>query len=312
LGFGKQDFERHYGAALSLAHQNRLRESIPHFLEARKIEPRHPDFQRTLFPILVSLLQEEAAAVPALKLAPLPAEPLVSVIVPTRNRPSMLRDALHSISRQTYQNHEIVVVNDGGEAVAPALPSVRVIDMKSNRGPAAARNAAIAASKGEVLAFLDDDDRYRPDHLALLVAGVQQGFAYTTAELVQETLTGGARRETARQVFMGGLRYSRLLLLVRNFIPINTWGVRRECWPGGGFDERLHYLEDWDLLLRLSSLVPFRQVDALTVEYRVTDARDDSLSKRHGHKQAVQELYARHACPHELVKLARELYLESL
>ena len=310
------EFERHYSHALSLAHQNRLRESIAHFLEARKIEPRHPDFQRTLFPILVTLLQEDGAAVPAPGLRPLSREPLVSVIVPTRNRPAMLRDALHSILNQTYQNREIVVANDGGEPVAPVLQSMRVIDMKTSVGPAAARNAAIAAAKGEVLAFLDDDDRYLPGHLEQLVAALRAGdaaFAYTTAELVQERLADGRRSETGRQVFMGGLRYSRLLLLVRNFIPINTWGVRREAFArAGGFDEDLQYLEDWDFLLRLSRATPFRHMEAVTAEYRVTDRSDDSLSKRHDHKAAVERIYARHDASHELVRLARELYLESL
>jgi glycosyltransferase involved in cell wall biosynthesis len=310
------EFERHYNQALSFAYQNRLRESIPHFLEARKIEPRHPDFQRTLFPILVTLLQEDTAAVAAAELPPLSREPLVSVIVPTRNRPAMLRDALQSILNQTYQNREIVVVNDGGEPVAPVLQSTRVIDMKTSVGPAAARNTAIAVAKGEVLAFLDDDDRYMPDHLERLVAALRAGnaaFAYTTAELVREKIAGGRRSETSRQIFMGGLRYSRLLLLVRNFIPINTWGVRREVFAkAGGFDEALHYLEDWDFLLRLSTFTPCAQVDAVTVEYRVTDERDDSLSKRHGHKPAVERIYARHQSAEELVKLARELYLESL
>jgi O-antigen biosynthesis protein len=305
-------FEAHYQRGLALAYQNRLRESIPHFLEARKLEPRHPDFQRTLFPILVTLLQEQGSAVPACRLQPLPAEPLVSVIVPTRNRAHLLRDALQSVEQQSYRNWEVVVVNDGGESVAGIFPA---IEFRASRGPAAARNAAIAGAKGQVLAFLDDDDCYKPDHLAQLVAALRSGdagFAYTTAELVQETLADGRRRETGREVFMGGLRFSRLLLLVRNFIPINTWGVRREVWPDGGFDESLHYLEDWDLLLRLSSSTPFRQSDALSVEYRVTDRSDDSLSKRHDHRPAVERIYARHESAEELVKLARELYLESL
>ena len=309
-------FETHYSRALALAYQNRLRESIPHFLEARKLEPRHPDFQRTLFPILVTLLQEQGAAVAASGLRPLPAEPLVSVIVPTRNRAHLLRDALQSVERQSYRHWEVVVVNDGGEPIAPMGGRMQVLDLKTNRGPAAARNAAIATAKGEVLAFLDDDDCYKPDHLAQLIAALRSGaagFAYTTAELVQETLVDGRRRETAREVFMGGLRFSPLLLLVRNFIPINTWGVRREAFAkAGGFHEALHYLEDWDFLLRFSKLTPFAQVDAITVEYRVTDGTDDSLSKQHGHKPAVERIYARHQSADELVKLARELYLESL
>jgi glycosyltransferase involved in cell wall biosynthesis len=306
-------FETHFERALSLAHQNRLRESIPHFLEARKLAPRHPDLQSTLFPILVTLLQEEAG-VKGAKLSRMEEHPLVSIIIPTRNRPDLLRDALESVTRQTYPRWEIVVVNDGGEPIEPLVPAT-VIEHRTSKGPAAARNAAIAAAKGDVLAFLDDDDLYRPAHLALLVDALrtgEAGFAYTGVELVQEKILHGKRTETARQIFMGGLRFSRALLLVRNFIPINTWGVRRECWPAGGFDESLHYLEDWDLLLRISTSVGVRQIDSPTVEYRVTEGSDDSLSKRHTHKPAVERLYARHGSQNELVTLARELYLESL
>ena len=249
-------FETHFERALSLAYQNRLRESIPHFLEARKLAPRHPEFQRTLFPILVTLLQEDAA-VGGRSLPPLQ-EPLVSVIVPTRNRTRLLRDALESVTRQTYPKWEIVVVNDGGEPIVPVVHAfngpIVAIDQKTGKGPAAARNAAIEAAKGDLLAFLDDDDIYRPGHLALLVEALragEAGFACTGVELVQETLSPGKRVETSRQRFMEGLRFTRALLLVRNFVPINSWGVRRDCWPAGGFDESLHYLEDWDLLLRL-------------------------------------------------------------
>lgn len=311
-------FQAHYERALSLAHQNRLRESIPHFLEARKLAPRHPDFQATLFPILVTLLQEDPGMA-AGKLAPLPGQPLVSVIVPTRNRLHLLRDALDSVIDQTHKRWEILVVNDGGEAVDPVLRSVRgtvvSIENKTAKGPAAARNAALAAAKGDVLAFLDDDDLYNPRHLALLVDALrtgEAGFAYTGVELVHERISQGKRTETSRQPFMGGLRFSRALLLVRNFIPINAWGVRRECWPAGGFDESLHYLEDWDLLLKLSEKIPVKQLEAASVEYRVSEGSDDSLSKRHAHKPAVERLYAKHGSANELVTLARELYLESL
>lgn len=318
--------EAHYNLALSLAYQGRLRESVEHFVRARGINPRNPDFQQTLFPVLVTLLQEgEPQQARPGNFPPLAERPLVSVIVPTQNRPQMLRDALNSVRRQQYPNWEVIVVNDGGEGVASVLESlppdararIRHMDLETARGPAAARNRAISVAQGDILAFLDDDDMHTPRHLECLVSGLRAsgaGLVYTAAELVKETVGEGTRSETNRDRFLPGLRYSRPLLLVRNYIPINTWGVRRECFAAAGaFDESLHYLEDWDFLLRLSERAGFHQRDEVTAEYRVTERAGDSVSKREPHARAVRAFYRRHeAHGLEWVELARELYLESL
>jgi len=319
--------EAHYNLALSLAYQDRLRDSIEHFLNARKINPHNPDFHKTLFPILVTLLQDvgESERAHGRNFPPLNERPLVSVIMPTQNRPRLLQDALNSVCRQTYQSWEIIVVNDGGGDVSGVLKSMPAdmqanilrIDLRTIRGPAAARNVAIKAAKGDVLAFLDDDDLYSPGHLERLVSGLRAsnaGMAYTAAELVEETILDGTRVEVRRQPFLPGLRYSRALLLVRNYIPINTWGVRRECFDAVGvFDEAMHYLEDWDFLLRLSARVGFHQMKDVTAEYRVTGLAGDSVTKRHSQLQAVKSLYRRHeAHGLEWVGLARELCLETM
>ena len=277
---------------LALACQDRLRESIPHFVRARALAPASPEFQQTLFPILVTLLQEEPAPPPQWAPPPLEAQPLVSVIIPTRDRPALLERALASVERQTYQHREAVVVDDA-----------------QGRGPAATRNAGIARARGSVLAFLDDDDLYAARHLEILVEALRTSnaaMAYTGVELVEET---SEQVEVRRQPFLPGLRYSRALLLVRNYVPINGWALRRECFDH--FNEELGYLEDWDFLLRLSSRAAIHQVEATTAEYRVTQGAADSISKRHRHRPAVEAMYRRH--PAEgLVALARELYLESL
>lgn len=319
--------EAHYNLALSLAYQDKLRDSIGHFLNARRINPHNPDFQKTLFPILVTLLQgdDESARAPARRFPQLNERPLVSVIMPTQNRPRMLQDALKSVCRQSYQNWEVIVVNDGGAEVSPVLKSMpsemeaktRLIGLRTAHGPAAARNAAIKVAKGDILAFLDDDDLFSPGHLEGLVSGLRAsnaGMAYSAAELVEEEILDGTRVEVGRKPLFPGLRYSRQLLLVRNFIPINTWGVRRECFGAiGAFDEALHYLEDWDFLLRLSLHAEVHQMKNVSAEYRVTRLANDSVTKRHPHLQAVKSLYRRFEVHgHELVTVARELYLETL
>ncbi|MGQ0580218.1 MAG: glycosyltransferase, partial [Betaproteobacteria bacterium] len=319
--------EAHYNLAMSLAHQARLRDSIEHFLNARKINPHDPEVRKMLLAKLITLLQDDSSPeyAPASKFPPLNERPLVSVIIPTQNRPRMLQDALISVCRQGYQNWEVIVVNDGGEDASPALKSMpsamqaknRLIDLRTIHGPAAARNAAIKVAKGEVLAFLDDDDLYLPGHLESLVTGLRSsnaGFACSAAELVEETIRDGIRVEVGRKPLFPDIRYSQPLLLVANFIPINTWGVRRECFSAVGvFDESLRFLEDWDFLLRLSCHVDFHQISSVTAEYRVTRQANDSVTKRHQNEAGVRSIYRRYeAHSLERVRLARELYLETL
>src|SRR5262245_21923057 len=96
-------------------------------------------------------------------------EPLVSVIVPTRDRPTLLARALASIDAQTFCAGEIIVVDDGSQnpphEVIAGFPSVRLIVLPRRGGAAAARNVGIRASRGEFVAFLDDDDAWLPSKL---------------------------------------------------------------------------------------------------------------------------------------------------
>ena len=101
--------------------------------------------------------------------------PLVSIIIPTYNRPSQLKQAIESVLAQTYGNVEIVVVNDCGsmaEEVVELLNSqgnIQYHRAKRNAGLAAARNMGIRNAQGAYIGFLDDDDRLYTDHVESLL-----------------------------------------------------------------------------------------------------------------------------------------------
>ena len=318
--------EAHFNVALALAYQNKLRDSLGSFLLARKLNPDIPGLEQTLLQVLLETLQDEHDMDSGSKAAfpPLVEDPLVSVIIPTQNRPRMLRDALESVCGQSYRNWEAIVVNDGGEDVSTVVKSLpggmarRIAQFRSpiRRGQANARNTGIGAAQGSIIAFLDDDDLYKPDHLRALVAGLRDfagAVVYTRAEAVWEKLAEGRRVDVKRGLVSPWFRYSRAVLLVRNFMPIDNWGVRRESFERyGNFDETLPCVEDWELLLRFSAHGGFHQLSQVTTEVHVRDDAVDSVSKRNRLRPMCELFYKRYAANgHELVELARELYLKS-
>jgi len=106
--------------------------------------------------------------------------PIVSVILPTHNRPALLREAAESVSRQTFLDWELVIVDDGStppvDLAALGLPTgkVRLFRHPVPRGGPAAKNTGMAAAKGDIVAFLDDDDMYAPAYLERAVSALEK------------------------------------------------------------------------------------------------------------------------------------------
>ncbi|MCS6329547.1 MAG: glycosyltransferase [Nitrospira sp.] len=203
-------------------------------------------------------------------------KPMVSVIVPTYNRPQLLRVALESLHRQRYQDFEVIVVNDGSTPVESVIADlnqqgrITLVNHDRNRGLAASRNTGLRIAQGTYVAYLDDDDRLLPDHLGTLVEFLERGthqVAYTDAWRVTERGVEGARQEVSRdQPYSCEYDYGRLL--VENYIPVLCLMHRRACLDEVGmFDESLFVHEDWDLWIRLGSVYPFAHLARTTAEF---------------------------------------------
>ena len=117
--------------------------------------------------------------------------PLVSVIIPSHNRAVLLPRAVESVLAQTYSNLEVIIVDDASSDSTPAVmadlvkrdPRVRYFRHETNRYASAARNTGIASARGELIAFLDDDDEWLPEKLAkqvpvMLSASPEVGMVY--------------------------------------------------------------------------------------------------------------------------------------
>lgn len=202
-------------------------------------------------------------------------DPEVSVIVPTFNRPKFLIRALESLCRQSLREIEAVVVNDAGEPLDELLAgfsgrlAITSLRHETNRDRAAARNSGLAVARGRYIAYLDDDDCFRPDHLAVLCETLERRGAQVAyggaAWLLEEASSEGPR--TLRPLFERSRPFDREALLVENTIAMPAVVHARACLAEvGGFDESLGTHEDWDFLIRLAARYPFQRVQQATVE----------------------------------------------
>ena len=202
--------------------------------------------------------------------------PLVSVIVPTYNRPKMLVPTIQSILEQTYKDHEIIVINDCSlevENIVAWLNSrqnITYVRHGRNRGLAAARNTGIKLARGKYLAYLDDDDHFYPHHLETLVTFLETSdyrVAYTDALRALQVKQHG-RYATVERNLIYSHDFDADRLIVENQFPVLCLMHEKACLDQAGlFDESLTTHEDWDLWIRLSFHDKFFHIKKITCEF---------------------------------------------
>jgi glycosyltransferase involved in cell wall biosynthesis len=215
--------------------------------------------------------------------------PMVSVIVPTYNRPEMLVLAIQSILDQTYNDYEIIVVNDCGLEVESIVAwlnqqqNITYVRHGRNRGLAAARNTGIKMARGKYLAYLDDDDIFYPDHLETLVTFLMTSdyrVAYTDA-LRAIQVKKHSRCTTVERDLLYSNEFDADRLIVANQFPVLCLMHERVCLEQAGlFDESLTTHEDWDLWIRLSFRDKFAHIKKITCEFSWRDDGSTMSSTR--------------------------------
>src|SRR5579884_2460648 len=173
--------------------------------------------------------------------------PRVSIIIPSYNTASLIPGCLDSVFQQSYGDFEAIVVNDGSpdttqleQALQPYMDRIVYI-RQPNKRAAGARNTAIQKARGEFLAFLDSDDSWLPEHLALQMGMLDKDpkldFVYSDAILVGE----GSQQKTFMQGCPSeGVANFEALVIERCQIPVSTVVVRKSAIIQAGlFDETL-------------------------------------------------------------------------
>ena len=186
---------------------------------------------------------------------------MISVVVPVHNGRGFVPGALASIEAQELADLEVTLVDDGStdglnEADVRAWPQVRYL-RQGNRGPAAARNLGIQHAQGDLLAFLDVDDRWTPGHLNRLERALEQrpeaGIAQGRIRQVVAADSGSETRSGPyRMPYLGSCVFRR-------------WVLDR-C---GLLDETMQFGEDYDLIVRCwEHDVPKVHIDEVSLLYR--------------------------------------------
>jgi len=201
--------------------------------------------------------------------------PEVSVIIPAYNAARFIGEALQSVLQQTFQDFEIIVVDDGSTddtarvVAGIADPRIRYV-YQENKGLAGARNHGLRLAQGTFVAFLDADDLWHPMFLERCVTYLRLypdwAVVYTWATFVDQnnrTLPQGFRAKLVGKVLCERLREG-------NVFPIHAALSRaRVIKTVGMFDETLSALEDWDLWLRVTSRYQIGCLPECLARYRL-------------------------------------------
>jgi glycosyltransferase involved in cell wall biosynthesis len=214
--------------------------------------------------------------------------PTVSIIIPTYNRAHVLSRAIQSVLAQTYQDFELIIVDDGStddtERLVKSFNSekIRYIRHIENKGPAAARNNGIQSAKGDYIAFQDSDDEWMPQKLekqmrAFETAPPEVGVVYTGSYIIKNNRKWVAPHGGLPPPKDGDIFFSQLK---GRFVLPSATVIKGECFARAGtFDERFFPIEDSELFLRFSRHYQFKCINEPLIIYYL---QPDSLSENEG------------------------------
>lgn len=218
----------------------------------------------------------------------------VSIVIPTYNRASYLRDTVESVLAQEFEDHEVIVVDDCSTDATRSVvdsfddPRIRYIRHDTNRGGSAARNTGMRAATGEYVAFLDDDDRWHPEKLSRQVACLDDrgedwvavycdytvdDDEWTPVDLLPDTLVEFlADRERAAAPEGGRELIPEVLTRAFPLGGASTLMLRTDVARAlGGFDESFPRHQDWEFLIRVLKRGKIAYVDEVLVTKADTD-----------------------------------------
>ena len=207
--------------------------------------------------------------------------PLVSVIIPTYGGGDYLERAIRSVLEQTYNNVEVIIVDDNGrgscnqikteEIVKPFLDRVSYIVHEDNRNGSAARNTGALNAKGDFYAFLDDDDEYYPNNIETLTKALldlDDNYAFCYGGCIDFL------DDKQFAVFHPKDNPDPIYNTFMHRLPIGTNGfvIRASVYRKvGGFDESFKRHQDWEFLGKIIAQYKIKAIDVLSYKRHILE-----------------------------------------
>ncbi|MFC1843560.1 glycosyltransferase [Thermodesulfobacteriota bacterium] len=240
--------------------------------------------------------------------------PLISVVLPTYNRAPTLLRSIKSVLNQTYQNLELIIVDDASEDSTPNLvngitdPRLIYIKHSAQQGAGTARNSGIEISKGEYIAFQDSDDEWSKDkleeQLKLFNTNKNIGAVFSPYLKVSERNKEQVPAKLSAKMW-GDIHRN---ILFCSWIGTPTLMVKIDLIKSiGGFDQGLEALEDWELIIRLAKLCRFGCINkplvtAYLSEGSITEREEINLT-------AIEQIIEKHHCSYNSQPAAKATQL---
>ncbi|CAD5917263.1 putative glycosyltransferase RBE_0706 [Planktothrix rubescens] len=225
---------------------------------------------------------------------------MISVVIPAYNAEKTIQQTIDSVLNQTFQDFEIIVINDGSTDLTLDIvsgindPRIKILSYP-NSGAAVSRNRGFDVAKGEYIALLDADDLWTSDKLEAqynaLQSHPQASVAYSWTDYIDQS---GQFLQSGRHLAFQGNVYPELL--VKNFLEngSNPLICRQTVIQIGGFDESLLGGQDWDFYIRLAQNYEFLVVPKVQILYRVSSQSISSQLERQEQQclQVIQKAFS--------------------
>ncbi|MGN8646002.1 glycosyltransferase family 2 protein [Gracilibacillus sp. HCP3S3_G5_1] len=230
-------------------------------------------------------------------------KPNVSIIVTTYNRKVALAELLAALVDQTYQDFEVIIINDAGEKINDVVAlytdlTITLIDLPENCYHVYARNKGVEQANGELIMLMDDDDLPLPIHLETMVANIADAdLVYSDVEIVNYQETDEKRIPIQHQLFAYHFDVNAMRKF-STYVPSGSIYRKTIHKEIGFFDESVRNYWDWDFFLRVAEKHRIKRVPIASVLYEFSDSGDNQSKKLDKMRYYLDRLSEKHQLGH--------------